>query len=378
MGTKSYEVEINPAIIKWARESAGWSVEEIATKLRISEKNYQNLELGQRRPTFRQLELLANYFKRPLATFFLPEPPEEPSIASSFRILPESESELSKDLRLAIRKARYYQAIANELMLELGLEVEPKTKNFTTQENPQRVAQEERRNMEISLEEQFKWKNANEAFNIWRSVIEARNILIFQFKFPVENARGFTLMDKQPPVIVLNSNDNILARIFTLFHEYAHIILGIPEIYTEEVITHKEIENWCNTFASEFLIPEKALKEDEDFMHLRTERIEPEILQNLSKKFKVSRKAILTRLKTLNLIQQENYERESAALEQIPLPQRRVFITPAQKCIQEKGKQFITSILEAKERGIITTQDAIEYLSINLKHLNKVQELVMK
>jgi hypothetical protein len=54
------------------------------------------------------------------------------------------------------------------------------------------------------------------------------------------------------------------------------------------------------------------------------------------------------------------------------------FMTPPQKCLQEKGKQFISIILASKERGIITTQDVIEYLSIRLKHLNKIQELIAR
>lgn len=381
MARKTFEAEVNPAIIKWARESAGWSIDEIAKKLKTSRENYQNIESGKKQPTFRQLELLANYFMRPVATFFLPNPPEELSIASSFRILPKSESEFSKDLRLAIRKARYYQSISNELMRDLGQDPKPKIKTSTLEDNPQEFAREEREKMGISLDEQFNWKNAYKAFNVWRAAIESRNILVFQFKFPLKDARGFSLMDQDPPVIVINPSDNILARIFTLFHEYAHIILGIAEIYSEEIITNVNIENWCNIFASEFLVPEKALKEDEDFqIFIQSRRLNPEILQNLSKKFKVSRKAILTRLKTLNLIGQEDYKRESTSLEQeqSSFPQKGGFINPAQKCVQEKGKQFIHYVLEAKERKIITTQDVIEYLSIKLKHLDKVQKLISK
>ena len=37
----SFEVDVNPNIIKWARESAGWSIEEIAVKLKTSVENYK-------------------------------------------------------------------------------------------------------------------------------------------------------------------------------------------------------------------------------------------------------------------------------------------------------------------------------------------------
>jgi len=36
---RSFVVDINPEIIKWARESAGWSLEEISKKLKLSKRN---------------------------------------------------------------------------------------------------------------------------------------------------------------------------------------------------------------------------------------------------------------------------------------------------------------------------------------------------
>ena len=63
MGQKSLEVSINPAVLKWARESAGWAVEEISKKIRINPDTFQKLESGKRLPTLNTLEKLANYFK---------------------------------------------------------------------------------------------------------------------------------------------------------------------------------------------------------------------------------------------------------------------------------------------------------------------------
>jgi len=385
MPKKEIDTTINPEIIKWVRESAGWSIKEIAKKLKISEDEYKKIELGKKRPTFRQLELLAKYFKRPVAVFFLPQPPDEPSITSSFRILPQSKTEFSKELRLAIRKARYYQSIANELMKDLGLSTKPQIQTLTLDSNPQKVAKEERKNFGISLEQQYNWDNAYEAFNTWRFAIESKNILVFQFKFSIEEARGFCLIDNDPPVIVINSNDNILARIFTLFHEFAHIILGVTEIYTgeEELIINKDVENWCDSFASEFLIPAEALEEDKDFQafkQAKTKILSPKLLQNLSKKFKISQQAILTRLKTLNLIDYNAYKNEFLKLKkQFEEPSKKGgFLSPEQKCIQEKGKRFVSIVLESKDKGIITTADVIEYLAIKYKHLNKLIELNAK
>lgn len=384
MSGKSLEVSINPEIIRWARESAGWSIEEISKKLKTSKENFEKIESGSKLPTFRQLELLAKYFKRPVSVFFLPEPPEEPSITASFRILPKSEEYLSKKLRLAIRKTRYYQSIANELMRNLGIDPKPNIFFESINQNPIIVARKERERLGISIDKQLGWRNAYYAFNKWRNAIERQNILVFQYKFSLKSARGFSLMDKEPPVIALNSDDNILARIFTLFHEYAHIILRLPEIYAgEEEINQNnlEVENWCNRFASEFLVPESVLKEDIDFQNfLRTRKISYDMLERLSKKYRVSKHAILTRIRSLNLISQSEYESGVRKLkEEFRLPKsKEFFIPPPRKCIQEKGRQFVSLIFQGKERKLITTADTIEYLSVKLKHLNKVEELAVR
>ncbi len=383
MAGKSLEVNINSAIIKWARESAGFKSDEIARKLKTSKENYEKIESGRKNPTYRQIEILANLFKRPLAVFFLPEPPEEPSITASFRILPKSEEYLSKELRLAIRKTRYYQSIANELMRNLGIDTKPKTSFESINQNPIIVARKERERLGISIDKQLGWRNAYYAFNKWRNAIEGQNILVFQYKFPLKSARGFSLMDKEPPVIALNSDDNILARIFTLFHEYAHIILRLPEIYAgeEEInLNNLDVENWCNRFASEFLVPETVLREDIDFQNfLRSKRVSYEMLERWSKKYRVSKHAILTRIRSLNLISQSEYESEVRRLkEEFRLPKSKGFITPPRKCIQERGRQFVSLIFQGKERKLITTADTIEYLSVKLKHLNKVEELAVR
>ena len=376
---KSFEVNVNPEILRWARERAGFSEEETAKKLKTNTENYRKIETGEKKPTFTQIERLAHFFKRPIAVFFLPEPPDEPPFSTSFRIMPKSEQNLSKELRLAIRKTRYYQSIANELMEDLGINTKANVSSATINDDPLLLAREERRKLGISIEEQFKFKNAYSALSKWRDAVEAQNILVFQFKFPIESARGFSLMDKEPPVIVLNSSDNILARIFTLFHEYAHILLRLPEIYTgEETIGHdKKIENWCNKFASEFLAPESIIKNEDAYRELidKTKNLE-EVLEILSNRFKVSKHAILTKLKVINVISNEEYEEISSKLKSqfIEEEKRGFSLPPHKRCIQEKGKKFVSIVLNAKEKEIITSADMIEYLSLKSDNLKKLIE----
>ena len=138
-----------------------------------------------------------------------------------------------------------------------------------------------------------------------------------------------------------------------------------------------DIENWCNAFAGEFLVPKRALEKDKDFLSfLNSKKLELELIEKLSNKFKVSKKAILTRLKTLNLIEEDEYRKALAKLEKSLPTRKEYYLLPERRCIQEKGEKFISLVLKSKEKGVITMHDAIEYLDIKLKYLEKLLDLV--
>ena len=71
------KANITPEVIKWARESCGYSVEEAASKIERSADEIAAWEEGDLKPTIPQARKASEVYKRPLAVFFLPEPPED-------------------------------------------------------------------------------------------------------------------------------------------------------------------------------------------------------------------------------------------------------------------------------------------------------------
>src|SRR5688572_992289 len=107
---------VSARVLRWARERAGFSIDDVAELTRRSAEELEAWEAGLQHPTFRQLERLGTIYKRPVAVFFFPEPPREPEIRSEFRTLPAPELEkLAPDTRFAIREARAYQPSLREL-----------------------------------------------------------------------------------------------------------------------------------------------------------------------------------------------------------------------------------------------------------------------
>src|SRR5882757_1826036 len=101
---KSVKALINPAMLTWAREQAGYSLADAARKLGIDEARLQGLESGEEIPTFARLLDMADHYKRPVSLFYLKQPPKGWQPIQDFRRLPGGG--FSPQLTYAIRQAR--------------------------------------------------------------------------------------------------------------------------------------------------------------------------------------------------------------------------------------------------------------------------------
>ena len=67
---------MNPAILRWARERNGLSIDELAKKVKREPDEVRMWEDGTLVPSYACLEELAyRHLKIPLAVFYFPEPP---------------------------------------------------------------------------------------------------------------------------------------------------------------------------------------------------------------------------------------------------------------------------------------------------------------
>jgi len=384
---KHERIKIEPEVFRWLRKSSGYTQEELSKKSRVSLNVLSLVEEGKKGLTFTQIKKLARIIKRPTTAFLLSKPPEELPLPRDFRrvfVEEIEEGKFSKDTLLAIRRARRFQDTAGELMVPLGMTAEPRINKISLDDNPNpfKIAQKERINSHIQIDEQCAWRDSYEAFKKWREFIESKNILVFQIKMPIDDARGFSLIKKEPYVIVINSSDSIEARIFTLFHEYAHILVDkagicIPEakVIRKDSFDFK-VEWWCNSFAAEFLLPLSYVREHHTLFEDTTK------LGKLSRKLKISKSAILTRSYYTNLISHDEYNRiienfRRKKLEKLE-EKKGGWITPDKKCLREKGEKYVSTIFDATNKNLISYNTALDYLGIKLKYLDRVQELTSK
>jgi Zn-dependent peptidase ImmA (M78 family)/DNA-binding XRE family transcriptional regulator len=302
MARKSLLVEVDLEVFKWLRESSGWTIEDVAKRLKTSQETILKFEKGEKKPSMRQLKELANAFKRPVAAFLLSKPKAERLLPKDYRMLPDKKDVFDKKTVLTIRKARNLQEVSRELLTNVENQISPKIKRRTIKDDPVALASELRAKFEISDKLQRKFKSPYEFFNHIRDHLEDLNILVFQYSMLVEDARGFALVDKKPNIIVINTKDSIEARLFSLMHEFGHILLGESAIDLADVTTmsQNEIEKWCDLFAANFLLPKQLARNI--FKEKESNLTETTTLNYLSRKYKVSKAMLLVSMSNTGFI----------------------------------------------------------------------------
>jgi len=309
-----FVVGINPEILRWARERAGYSLEDVAIAFKKDIGIIKRWELGEITPTYVQLEKLAyQLYKRPIALFFFPEPPEEPDEKNEFRTLPEFEIEnLFSDTLYALRQAKAMQLS----LKELNDGINPAERkifrdvDISFTDDLKSVTKLVKESLEISLDNQIAWKDNDIALKKWRNILEEKGIFIFKRSFKQKDISGFCLIDEEFPVIYLNNSTAKARQIFSIFHELAHLLIrtnGITKSDTSYISAlkgeAKEIEVFCNQFAAEFLVP------SDDFdQNLGGNIFDDQFILDLASRYKVSREVILRKMLDRNLIDRDYYE----------------------------------------------------------------------
>ncbi len=381
---------VKPELLKWARETGGFTLEQAAKKLGLpNPERLTAFERGELKPTVRQLREASRVYKRPLSIFFLKKPPHTPQPLHDFRRLPGIDApELSPELLLEMRRARRRQTIATELTSELGAKVQTFSISTSLSDNPEKAAEHVRLWLGVSLEEQRRWKGEYDALNGWINVLERHDILVFQTSEVVlEEMRGFSISGSTFPVIVLNSKDRPRARVFSLMHEFVHLTLNRGGVCfpsygtgTRTRTQNERVESFCNKVAGEILVPTPALNFTLSSQPRFTNLKPPDqLIQYLAQEFAVSREVILLRLLALQLASAsyvaekfQQYKKQYAKLKQ---SQENLGFVPFYRLVvRDNGKRYIRLTLEALKQQQITHADISEYLGIKLKHLDIIED----
>ena len=369
------QLPINPALLIWARERAGLSRGEAIQKF----KRLAEWEAGGAAPTYPQLEQLSEAFKVPIAVFFFPEPPNVPSINETFRTLPEAELErLPSRMRLLIRKAKALQLNLAEMTQSRNPAGRVITRDlqFRTNVNVGEMAESVREYIGVTLAEQSQWAGVEEALKGWRSALLRVGVYVFKDAFRSDDFSGFCLYDDEFPIVYVNNTCAKTRQIFTYFHELAHLIFhtsGIDKVrdgYVERLAGDaRQIEVLCNSFASQFLVPEDGFATS-----LNGRQATEEIAETLATKFHVSREVIFRRFLDQGKILESEY---NAAVERWNAQRQRTRTPggdPYWTKLSYLGREYVGLALSQYHQNRIDEGQLADFLDTKPRHVGTLEE----
>lgn len=375
---------VKPKLLVWARESAGLSLEQASerTKFGVEVVKAWESEEDEAAPSIAQLRKLGEAYRRPIAVFFLADPPQGFAAHREFRrlagILPGSESpELLATLRWAVFR--------REAAMELHRLVGEAPHHMRTALHPGMDAEEAghdiRELLGVTWRGQTEWASAYEALNAWRSAMEAKGVLVFQSSgVELEEMRGTCIPDQPLPVILLNSKDAPHGRIFSLLHEFAHILLHAGGYQTSRMVglrspEEQPLEVAANAFAAAALLPSHSFLATAE-QYTGAAEGDDDALRRLAQKVKVSPEVILRRLVTLRKAPEGIYRRKrdawGATLWYVrgsaggPVPME-------VQTIARDGRGYTRLVLNAYDQRLISTNAASDYLGVKPRHFTNIR-----
>lgn len=268
---KLESLQLEPAVLRWARERAELELGELATRLKVPTRDIEEWE-GSGRIAFKKAEALAKKTHTPVGYLYLSEPPRERLPIADFRTRSGSTPPRpSPDLLETVYQMQLRQAWMREEMISLGIPPLPFIGAFPVDSSPAEVAAA----MGDALQMEEGWASADgtwtDALRTLRDHIAEAGILVFfngvvgnnvHRKLQAEEFQGFAMVDDYAPLIFVNNADFKTAQIFTLAHELAHVFVGESGISKFEALSPADhaIEQACNRIAAEFLVPSDQLR----------------------------------------------------------------------------------------------------------------------
>lgn len=393
----SPNIPVNYQLLRWAREEAGLSLKEAASRAKIGGlkprgefpgmepwQRLEQWETGQKTPSANQLLKIAKAYRRPVLTFFLQQAPVSISNIQDYRTLGDRPAEEMDSPEFAAFRRRLValQLNVKDLAEKLGTKPLSFVGSIDTNIAVKDAVKNIRNELGFSFEDQRKISNKENLFRELRYKIENLGVFLiaeanlgsWHTDIEPDIFRGMTISDELAPFIIINPKDSPAARIFTLVHELTHVWMGDTAISNLDSLAidhaiHRNKEKYCNEVAAEFLVPESALR---DAWAKMTGDDTTRKIQKIAASFKVSTICLSRRLIDFNLVTRkfywDFYHQYLAQLKAIKKKQSKTETGPSRIVLNRfrLGFKLIHTVIDAAHAGIISELDASQLLGVKI------------
>ncbi len=382
---------VDVSVLRWARESAGLSEIAASRKMKLPEDRVTAWESGDATPTIAQLRKAAGVYKRSFAVFFLAEPPSGFDTLRDFRRLAETANgtwspALHEEYRRAHTQREYMLELADLEEIEL-----PSTWRLAAIPNDTEKLATAARATLLEIAPLARPQGAGTVYdhlNVWVAALEAAGVQILATaggKVEISEMRAFSLYFDKLPTIVVNGADGPRGRLFSLLHEYAHLMLhtsGLCDAITDTTTTSpdRQLEARCNAIAAAILMPaESVLARPEVIARDNSpDSWDYPSLRSSASLFGVSAEAFLRRLVTLGQVSSSFYERQReefiAAYERSEATSTSGGGDWYRNTVRDRGKGYVRFVADAHRRRVIDSNTAAVYLNVKVDQIARLAD----
>ena len=365
-------VNIKPEMLTWAITRAGFDVDSYLAKNPIV-KTWVD---GQKQPTVSQLEKFADKVYIPYGFLFMENRLDEKCPIPFFRTKNRVGS-FNLNVYEAVITMQNRQHWLSEYLSENDYQRLLYVGHYKDEWNKTKVVQAIYEILKLNTDWTTTLSSTGAAINTLVKRLESVGcIVMFQSmigfqtnrKIPVSECRGFALVDEHAPCIFINNDDSAGAKLFSLVHEFIHILKGESAGNGSEdiQINDNDIERFCDAVSAEFLMPEELFrsawrKYNRDY-------------KKISGYFKVSLLATARRAKELGLIGDKQFFDYYNYLNTIPLAPKKKsdggdFYATAKKRL---GYAFLVHVRNAINSNQLLYKDAYALTGYRGNSFNKL------
>ena len=266
----SVSVNVNPAILDWVMQKVQQENVSNSVIKQISEWISGNKE-----PTFSQIEIVSKKTNIPFGYFFLEKPPEENCKIVDFRTVDSINIQNpSRNLIDTVDSMSSVQEWMAEYNKDIGVSKYSFIGSVKINDKVITTANAIRKELELKPNWFKDFSNAKEAFRSLRNSIMELGILVIMNgvvgnnthrSLNVDEFRAFALINPYAPLIFINSRDADNGKLFSLLHEFVHVLIGKNSFYNDiHGISQKvsKEEQFCNAVTAEILVPDSIFLDE--------------------------------------------------------------------------------------------------------------------
>lgn len=368
---QSPRIEVSDRVLKWAIQNG--ECDSISIK-----KKYSWIE-SKKNPTLIQLKKFSKSIKIPFSYLLLPNPPEENIELIKFRTCNNDNYIPSRSLIDTINIMESRQEWMKDYRRNNGQNTKISFINSIDLSNIDdnkilEVASEIRKILKI---DDFDCKTDKDFFKYIRKNISNSGVLVMQNgivanqtkrHLDVNEFRAFTLIDYISPLIFINNQDSVRAKIFSLIHEFIHLLCGTNELLNDDpsssMKNDKKEEQIINNLTAKVLMPSNKLKRDYQ---------QSKDIEKISKKYHVSKIALAIELKRLGLTTQDTIKNINQETQDIIQRKKSSGGNYYSTKLSNLDHNFMYALTDATDSGYTSTSEA-SYLSCAPNSFNKLKK----